>query len=102
MLCGSICCRFWSLCLFCAMMLPFILFQHRIPWNRWAAVSFAFAAVLAIGIALTLRAPAGLRMLRLVTLVPVVLAVAAILRLGAASLDATLSAHPLAEQITKA
>src|SRR5947208_1819029 len=85
-----------------AMMLPFILFQHRIPWNRWAAVSFAFAAVLAIGIALTLRAPAGLRMLRLVTLVPVVLAVAAILRLGAPSLDATLSARPLAEQITKA
>ncbi len=84
------------------MMLPFILFQHRIPWNRWAAVSFAFAAVLAIGIALTLRAPAGLRMLRLVTLVPVVLAVAAILRLGAPSLDATLSARPLAEQITKA
>src|SRR3989475_6587093 len=71
-----------SLPLALAMMLPFILFQHRIPWNRWAAVSFAFAAVLAIGIALTLRAPAGLRMLRLVTLVPVVLAVAAILRLG--------------------
>src|SRR6266700_71894 len=91
-----------SLPLALAMMLPFILFQHRIPWNRWAAVSFAFAAVLAIGIALTLRAPAGLRMLRLVTLVPVVLAVAAILRLGAASLDATLSARPLAEQITKA
>jgi len=91
-----------SLPLALAMMLPFILFQHRIPWNRWAAVSFAFAAVLAIGIALTLRAPAGLRMLRLVTLVPVVLAVAAILRLGAPSLDATLSARPLAEQITKA
>src|SRR5256712_1013231 len=91
-----------SLPLALAMMLPFILFQHRIPWNRWAAVSFAFAAVLAIGITLTLRASAGLRMLRLVTLVPVVLAVAAILRLGAPSLDATLSARPLAEQITKA
>ncbi len=85
-----------------AMMLPFILFQHRIPWNRWAAVSFVFAAVLAIGITLTLRAKAGLHMLWLITLVPVVLAVAAILRLGAPSLDATLSARPLAEQITKA
>ena len=91
-----------SLPLALAMMLPFILFQHRIPWNRWAAVSFSFAAVLAIGITLTLRAQAGLRMLRLVTLVPVVLAVAAILRLGAPSLDATLSARPLADQITKA
>ncbi|HEV2729011.1 MAG TPA: glycosyltransferase family 39 protein [Terriglobales bacterium] len=85
-----------------AMMLPFIIFQHRIPWGRWAAVSIAFAAVLAIGITLTLRSHAGLRMLRLVTLVPVVLCVAAILRLGAPSLDATLSARRLAEQITKA
>ena len=91
-----------SLPLALAMMLPFILFQHRITWNRWAAVSFSFAAVLAIGITLTLRAQAGLRMLRLVTLVPVVLAVAAILRLGAPSLDVTLSARPLAEQITRA
>jgi 4-amino-4-deoxy-L-arabinose transferase-like glycosyltransferase len=91
-----------SLPLALAMLLPFILFQHGIPWNRWATVSFAFAAVLAIGITLTLRAQAGLRMLRLVTLVPVVLAVAAILRLGAPSLNATLSARPLAEQITKA
>lgn len=91
-----------SLPLALAMMLPFILFQHRITWNRWAAVSFSFAAVLAIGITLTLRAQAGLHMLRLVTLVPVVLAVAAILRLGAPSLDVTLSARPLAEQITRA
>jgi len=91
-----------SLPLALAMMLAFILFQHRITWNRWAAVSFSFAAVLAIGITLTLRAQAGLRMLRLVTLVPVVLAVAAILRLGAPSLDVTLSARPLAEQITRA
>ena len=85
-----------------AMMLPFIIFQHRVPWGNWAEVSVTFAAVLAIGITLTLRAKAGLRMLRLVTLVPVVLCVAAILRLGAPSLDVTLSARPLAEQITKA
>src|SRR5438132_794219 len=91
-----------SLPLALAMMLPFILFQHRIPWNRWAAVSFVFAAVLAIGITVTLRAKAGLHMLWLITLVPVLLAVFAILRLGAPSLDATLSARPLAEQITKA
>jgi 4-amino-4-deoxy-L-arabinose transferase-like glycosyltransferase len=85
-----------------AMMLPFIIFQHRVPWGNWAEVSVAFAAVLAIGITLTLRAKAGLRMLRLVTLVPVVLCVAAILRLGAPSLDVTLSARSLAGQITKA
>jgi len=85
-----------------AMMLSFIVFQHRVPWGNWAALSVAFASVLAVGITLTLRAKAGLRMLRLVTLVPVVLCVAAILRLGAPSLDVSLSARPLAELITKA
>src|SRR5438445_20751 len=69
-----------------------VLLLGLIPWSM-----FVVAAALEAP-----RASAGLRMLRLVTLVPVVLAVAAILRLGAPSLDATLSARPLAEQITKA
>jgi hypothetical protein len=43
----------------------------------------------------------GLRVLRFVTLVPVVLAVAAVLRLGAPALDATLSARPLAQEINR-
>ena len=60
-----------------------------------------FAAVLAIGIVLTLRGPSGLRLLRFVTLVPVLLAVAAVLRLGAPSLDSTLSARPPAREIDR-
>jgi hypothetical protein len=42
-----------------------------------------------------------LRALRFVTLVPVVLAVAAILRIGAPALDAKLSARPLAAEIKR-
>ena len=57
--------------------------------------------MLAVGIVLTLRRPLGLRVLRFVTLVPVVLAVGAALRLGAPSLDATLSARPLAQEIDR-
>src|SRR5207237_10711811 len=59
-----------SLPLALAMMLPFMLFQHRIPWNRWAAVSFAFAAVPALAIALTRRALAGLSIVHVVSSVP--------------------------------
>ena len=83
-----------------ALMIQYVVLQHRIPWSKAAAISIAFAAVLAIGMTVTLRAQFGLRMLRFVTLVPVVLAVAAILRLGSPALDSTLSARPLASEIS--
>jgi 4-amino-4-deoxy-L-arabinose transferase-like glycosyltransferase len=84
-----------------ALMMQYIVLQHRLPWGRAAAISFALAAVLAAGIAVTLRRQFGLRVLRFVTLVPVVLAVAAVLRLGAPALDATLSARPLSQEINR-
>ncbi len=84
-----------------ALMMQYLVFQHRLPWGRATAISAGFAAVLAVGIAITLRRPMGLRVLRFVTLVPVVLAVAAVLRIGAPALDATLSARPLAQEINR-
>jgi 4-amino-4-deoxy-L-arabinose transferase-like glycosyltransferase len=84
-----------------ALMIQYIVLQHRLSWGKAAEISLTFAAVLAIGIILTLRTKLGLGALRFVTLVPVVLAVAAILRLGAATLDSTLSARPLANQISR-
>jgi 4-amino-4-deoxy-L-arabinose transferase-like glycosyltransferase len=84
-----------------ALMMQYIVLQHRLPLGRAAAISFALAAVLAAGIAVTLRRQFGLRVLRFVTLVPVVLAVAAVLRLGAPALDATLSARPLSQEINR-
>jgi 4-amino-4-deoxy-L-arabinose transferase-like glycosyltransferase len=82
-----------------ALMMQYIVFHHTLPWSRATAISAGFAAALAVGIVLTLQRPLGLRVLRFVTLVPVILAVAAVLRLGAPSLDATLSARPLAREI---
>jgi 4-amino-4-deoxy-L-arabinose transferase-like glycosyltransferase len=82
-----------------ALMIQYIIPQHRLPWGRAAAISFTFAAVLAVGIAITLRTKLGFGGLRFITLVPIVLAVAAILRLGAPALDSTLSARPLASEI---
>ena len=84
-----------------ALMMQYIVLQHRLPLGRAAAISFALAAVLAAGIAVTLRRQFGLRVLRFVTLVPVVLAVAAVLRLGAPALDTTLSARPLSQEINR-
>ncbi|MBZ5570775.1 MAG: glycosyltransferase family 39 protein [Acidobacteriia bacterium] len=84
-----------------ALMIQYIVLQHRLPWGKAAAISCVFGAVLAIGIAVTLRMQPGLGILRFVTLVPVVLAVAAVLRLGAPALDSTLSTRPLAEDIAR-
>jgi hypothetical protein len=82
-----------------ALMMQYIVFRHTLPWGRATAISAGFAVALAVGIVATLRRPLGLRVLRFVTLVPVILAVGAVLRLGAPSLDATLSARPLAREI---
>jgi 4-amino-4-deoxy-L-arabinose transferase-like glycosyltransferase len=82
-----------------ALMIQRIILQHRLPWEKGTVISFILAAALAIGIFFTLRTKLGLGALRFVTLVPVVLAVTAILRLGAPALDSTLSARPLANEI---
>jgi hypothetical protein len=82
-----------------AMLLQNILFQHHFPWGRPALIFIGFAAVLALGIVVSLRFQPGLRILRFVTLIPVVLAVGAVLRFQAPALDAYLSTRPLAEEI---
>jgi len=84
-----------------ALMIQYLVLQHRLPWNRATLISLGVAAVLAIATALTLRARTGLGMLRFVTLIPVVLTVAAVLRLGAPTLDAKLSARSLADEISR-
>lgn len=83
-----------------ALMMQYIVLQHRLPWGQASAISFGLGAALAAGIAVTLRTRFGLRMLRFVTLVPVVLAVAVALRLRSPLLDATLSARPLSQEIS--
>ena len=84
-----------------ALMLNYILLQHRLPWGSALAISSALAATLAIGMFVTLRTQPGLRMLRFVTLIPVVLCLAAVLRNAASTLDAVLSARPLVNQIDR-
>jgi 4-amino-4-deoxy-L-arabinose transferase-like glycosyltransferase len=81
------------------LLIAYILQQHRLPGGRPMFVALTIAFLLCAGIALTLVSKAGLRMLRFVTLVPVVLTVGAVLRLGSTDLDRTLSARPLVREI---
>ena len=57
------------------------------------------ALVVSVAIALTLMSRLGLRMLRFVTLIPVVLSVAAVLKLGATAVDLKLTSRPLAMEL---
>jgi 4-amino-4-deoxy-L-arabinose transferase-like glycosyltransferase len=82
-----------------ALLIAYLITQHRLPGGQPMLVALAVAFVLCLGIALTLVRKTGLRMLRFVTLIPVVLTLGAVLKLGSVTLNQTLSARPLAEQI---
>jgi 4-amino-4-deoxy-L-arabinose transferase-like glycosyltransferase len=82
-----------------AALVGYIVTEHRLPAGRptWIALTIAF--VLTIGIAVTLAGRLQWRMLRFITLIPVVLAVAAVLKLGTAAIDQKLSTRPLAIEL---
>ena len=84
-----------------ALAIGYIVIQHRLPWGTTTMVSSLVALAVAIGIAVTLFGKLGLRVLYFVTLVPVVLTVAALLKIGAPVADETLSARPVARQLSK-
>ena len=84
-----------------ALMIQYLLLQHRLPWGDAAKLSTMLAVMVAVAVAVTLRSRYGLRVLRFVTLVPVVLVVAAVLKLHAPAVDANLSARPVAAEIDK-
>jgi hypothetical protein len=83
-----------------ALLLAYLVTEHRLPGGQPLRMALGVASLLFLGIGLTLLSRMGLRMLRLVTLIPVVLVVAAVLKIGSTALDQTLSARPLAHEIS--
>ncbi|HTU41788.1 MAG TPA: glycosyltransferase family 39 protein [Candidatus Aquilonibacter sp.] len=82
-----------------ALLIAYLITQHRLPCGRPLVGAIAIAALLCVAIAFTLLRKNGFRLLRLVTLIPVVLSVAAVLKLGSATIDQTMSARPLAQEL---
>lgn len=83
-----------------AVLIAYLLTERRLPRGKPMFIALAIAFVLCAAIALTLASRLRLRMLRFVTLIPVVLSVAAVLKLGAYSIDQKLSARPLAIELS--
>ena len=83
-----------------ALVVGYLVMNHRLPSGRPLVIAIGITVVLWIAISLTLMTTARLRMLRFVTLIPVVLAVAAILKMGTAAIDEKLSTRPLAIELS--
>jgi 4-amino-4-deoxy-L-arabinose transferase-like glycosyltransferase len=81
-----------------SLLIAYLISERRLPAGRPMLFALAVAFVLCAAIAPTLVS-LHLRILRFVTLIPVVLSVAAVLKLGATSIDRKLSARPLAVEI---
>src|SRR5262249_13416154 len=77
----------------------FLVIDRPLPSGRPLVFAVGIALVVCIAIFVTLRDASRLRMLRFVTLVPVVLTVAAVLKLGTLTVDQKLSARPLAIEL---
>ncbi|HLZ40960.1 MAG TPA: glycosyltransferase family 39 protein [Candidatus Sulfotelmatobacter sp.] len=82
-----------------AVLVGFAVTQHRLPAGRPMFFALAMTIVVCVAIVLTLLSRLRLRMLRFVTLIPVVLSVAAVLKLGTTAIDQRLSARPLAVEL---
>jgi 4-amino-4-deoxy-L-arabinose transferase-like glycosyltransferase len=82
-----------------ALLIAYLVTEHRLPSGRPMLLAVGVAFLLCAAIAVTLVTRLGLRMLRFVTLIPVVLAVAAVLKVGSTAIDQTLSARPLAFEL---
>ncbi len=82
-----------------ALLIAYLITQHRFPAGQPMLVALGVAFVLCAGIALTLVRKTGLRMLRFVTVIPVLVVVGVVLKLGSVALDQSCSARPLAREI---
>ncbi|MBI3646503.1 MAG: glycosyltransferase family 39 protein [Acidobacteriales bacterium] len=87
-----------GLLVFAALAAPGIQMNHRLVPGTGTYVAAGVAVLVMLGIAAVL-ARVGLRLLRPATMIPIVVGVAALLRLAAPLVDAAQSARPIAQSI---
>jgi 4-amino-4-deoxy-L-arabinose transferase-like glycosyltransferase len=83
-----------------AVFLPYLVLNRPVPVGPALVVTSLLAFVMALAIGVTLRTM-GVRVLRTVTLVPVVLCVAVLIKLGSPTINTRLSARPVAEELNR-
>lgn len=86
--------------IFAALALPTILQQHNVAWDHAIVLDLAIAVAAGIAAVLLIR-KANWAGLHLAGIAPAIVVVALTLRSGAPMLDETLSARPLAEELSR-
>jgi 4-amino-4-deoxy-L-arabinose transferase-like glycosyltransferase len=84
-----------------AALLPYLIVRHRVVVGPVLIGTIVFALVLAGMIIMLLNGKAGLRMLRSATLVPVVVSVALLMKVGAPVMNTVVSARPVAAELRR-
>jgi 4-amino-4-deoxy-L-arabinose transferase-like glycosyltransferase len=82
-----------------ALLIGYLVSEKHLHAGQALYIAIAIVTVVSVGIVLTLISRAGFRMLRFVTLVPVVVVVAFVLRFGSRAIDLKMSARPLAVEL---
>lgn len=90
-----------SILIVLSLLISYLVSQHHLPRGKPLFVAIAVALILWLSMILTLTHKNGFAMLRFVTLIPVILGVGALLKLGSVAIDETFSARPLAREITR-
>ncbi len=88
-----------GLMIFAALATASVALTHHLRLGKGTYVAAAIASAFAFGIAAALVSRAGARLLRAVTLIAVIVSVAAVIRLAAPAIDTTQSSRPVAEII---
>ena len=86
--------------IFSALMIQYIVLQHRVPWDSAVAAPL-IVALLAAAAVMVILLNSGYKSLRLVTLAPAVVTLAVALRFGAPVLDQTLSARSVVSALSQ-
>jgi 4-amino-4-deoxy-L-arabinose transferase-like glycosyltransferase len=89
-----------ALLIFGALLVKYVIFQHGLEWNRSMVFPLAFSVAIGVGMAVVLF-KMGFSAMRVVTIVPAVIALALTLRLGAPALEETLSARSVSQALSR-
>jgi 4-amino-4-deoxy-L-arabinose transferase-like glycosyltransferase len=83
-------------------LITYIVLVHRLPWGVGTLAAGVLSLALTVAIFTIVRGRFGLRLLHFSTLIPVVLSVAALIRMGGVALDEENSTRPVAVALARA
>ena len=83
------------------LLISYLILVHKLPWGIGTGAAAVISVLVMVGVYLALSGRSALRLLHFSTLVPVVVAVSALIKLGGPALDQENSARPVAAALVR-